>query len=99
MIVLTVNYGNDKTLQEHNIFYFDHAKHSIKPGMIVMWVFSAISLVFLLLDVNLVFFHIFLIRKKLTTFQYITLIQERKENERELVISRFIKMKLFLEIC
>jgi hypothetical protein len=85
MIVVTVNYHKDQHLLDNDILLYENEKSIIRSCMITMWVFSAISFVFLILVGNLVFFHIFLIRKGLSTFDYIALVQERKENERERV--------------
>jgi len=85
MVVVTVNYSNDKTLSQNNIVLYDNEESKITRAMVAAWIFSSVSLVFVVLVANLVFLHIFLISKKLTTFEYIIMVQERKDHQREMV--------------
>jgi len=84
-IIVTVNYANDSLLIDRDIFYFEHKTGSILAGMVILWIFMAFSAAFVVLDANLVLFHIYLTMKGLTTFQYITAVQDRKEFKKELV--------------
>jgi len=83
-IIVTVGYANDRLLTSHNVFLFGDSRKGILAGLVIMWIFMGLSCAFLLLDVNLVLFHIFLRYKGLTTFQYITAVEERKEFKKEL---------------
>lgn len=38
---------------------------------VLVWIFGIITVVFVILDLNLIFFHIWLMRKKITTYEYI----------------------------
>jgi len=83
-IIVTVNYANDHLLISNNVFLYGDNRKGILAGLIIMWIFMGLSCAFLVLDVNLVLFHIFLRYKGLTTFQYITAVEERKEFKKEL---------------
>ena len=96
-ILVTVGYANDHLLTSHNVFLYGTHKGGILAGMIIMWVFMGLSCAFLALDVNLVLFHIFLRYKGLTTFQYITAVEERKEFKKELVTKGAFDFLLFFK--
>jgi len=85
--IVTADYATDPEMSKHTIYLYHHTKEEILSGLIVLWIMMALSLLMFILDANLVFFHIFLIRKGLTTFQYLTLVEERKENKREMEIA------------
>lgn len=38
---------------------------------VLVWIFGIITVVFVILDLNLIFFHIWLMRKKISTYEYI----------------------------
>jgi len=88
-VVLTVDYANDNSLTGNNIFLYDTSSQ-IKGAMICLWVILGLSLIFLVMDLNLVLFHLYLIRKGLTTFQYIVLTEERREYKKEMERARRI---------
>jgi len=83
-MLATVAYANDSTLSGHDIFLYDNESNQILAVMAILWIFMALSAAFLVLDGNLVLFHIFLMYKGLTTFQYITAVEERKEYKKEM---------------
>jgi len=89
-IVLTVDYANNNSLPNNNIFLYD-TEGQIKGAMICLWVILGVSLIFLILDFNLVLFHLYLMKKGLTTFQYIVVTEDRKEQKRELVMKMHSK--------
>jgi len=84
-IILTVDFLKDNDLMDHDIFLYDHNHKEVLVAMVVLWAIMGISLLFLILDSNLVFFHIYLIKQGLTTFQYIVIVEERKDQKREMV--------------
>ena len=83
-VVVTVDYGNDNSLTGNNVFLYDTSSQ-IKGAMICLWVILGLSLIFLVMDLNLVLFHLYLMKKGLTTFQYIVLTEERREYKKEMV--------------
>ncbi len=83
-VVVTVDWANDNSLSDNHVFLYD-TDSQIKGAMICLWVILGLSLIFLVMDLNLVLFHIYLIHKGLTTFQYIVLTEERREYKKEMV--------------
>lgn len=83
-VILTVKYANDHMLVENNTYFYASEQDKILAGMVILWIIMVPASAFLILDINLVLFHIFLKMKGLTTFQYISIVEERKETMKEL---------------
>jgi len=83
---VTVDYARDSQLLENDIFLYGSHRDELVAPLVIMWIFMGLSTTFLVLDTNLVLFHVFLIYKGLTTFQYITAVEERKEYKKELLM-------------
>jgi len=83
--LVTAHFIKDPSFIERDIFLYGHNEGKILVGLVLMWIMMAISLAFVVLDGNLVFFHVYLISKGLTTFQYILIVEERKDYKRQLV--------------
>jgi len=88
--LVTAHYAKDRYFEDQDILLYANNRGHIIGGLAIMWIFMALSLAFVVLDANLVFFHFFLIKKGLTTYQYILLVEERKENKRELELAHRI---------
>jgi len=88
--LLTADYIKNSELINHNISLYSHNHQQITTAMIVLWAIMGISSIFLVLDSNLVFFHIYLIKTGITTFQYIVMVEERKDQRREMQFARKI---------
>jgi hypothetical protein len=83
-ILLTIDYAIDSMLSGNEVYIYGGVIGQIITAMAIMWIFMGLATPFLVLDTNLVLFHIFLTHKGLTTFQYITAVEERKEYKKEL---------------
>jgi len=84
--LVTASYIQDPDLLEREIFLYNDNRDRIIIGMVFLWIMMAVSILFLFLDINLVLFHIFLVKRGLTTFQYVSMVENRKEQKREKVI-------------
>jgi len=88
--LVTAHYAKDRYFEDQDILLYNSNRGHIIGGLAIMWIFMILSLAFVILDANLVFFHFFLIKKGLTTYQYILLVEERKENKRQLELAHRI---------
>ena len=81
MIVATIFFAHDRfESTEHT---YSH-KLSVAIGlMAVVWAFSIPTIILMILDFNLIAFHIYLMGKKMTTFDYIDSARRKKEEEAE----------------
>lgn len=82
-IFITIQYSKG-TIHDNEIWLY-HDDDSIQSAMIGCWVFGILSVIIFFADANLVFLHLYLMKKGITTFQYIILMQERKEYAKDLV--------------
>ena len=83
MIFATISYTEDEFASLENS-YTDDTDRLIVP-LIIVWVFTVPTALLLFLDFNLVAFHLYLIKKKMTTFNYIIYTSEKAEKAEELV--------------
>lgn len=77
-IILTYHYQAETSnfIQIRGSFF--NNKDDIILGLfIVMWCFTLITLILVVLNSNLVFFHFWLIKKHMTTYEYILLRREK----------------------
>ena len=66
-------------------FYSDEGIY--KGVLIIVWVFGIVSAVFVVLDFNLILFHLWLMRKKISTYEYIL---EKREDDSPRLVIRYI---------
>lgn len=64
--------------------------------MIVLWVLTAISSILFILDSNLVFFHIWLMNKGISTYEYILRKREKKKEKAKSKVPSNTKLNLFI---
>lgn len=83
MVVATVEYAQDRLVSVEDTY---SNQLSVTTGlMAVVWVFSIPTFILMILDFNLIALHIYLMKKKMTTFDYICHLQEKREQEEEAV--------------
>ena len=77
MIVATINFAQDRFADVENTY---SNSEGVAIGlMTVVWVFSIPTILLMILDFNLIALHIYLMKIKMTTFDYIIYTQEKKE--------------------
>lgn len=90
MIVATVEYGRDR-LDDLKDTYSNRL--GVTTGlMVVVWLFSIPTLLLMILDFNLIALHVYLIHKKMTTFNYIMYNQEKRELEHSIVTLLYLTL-------
>ena len=79
MIVATVNFGQDRFASTEDTY---SNKLSVGIGlMVVVWVCSIPTIALMILDFNLIALHVYLMKIKMTTFDYIIYTQEKREQQ------------------
>lgn len=84
MIVVTVSYVKDRFRSTEDTYTHNSGANTFL--MVVVWIFSVPTILLMILDFNLVALHLLLIKKKMTTFDYIMYVRDKKELEESLVI-------------
>ena len=74
-IILTFEYASSEE-KANNFFgertdFYNNDHKIVESLMILLWVFTGLTIVMAILDSNLVFFHLWLIKNNLTTYEYI----------------------------
>ena len=89
-IIIIIRYGvNPESLIDDALWYKDMSHASLRTLFIINCVFLAWNFVFLVLDVKLLHFHIWLIRTKLTTYEFIKMMRQKDRDKlEETVIKR-----------
>jgi len=96
-IILTYQYTSSETsfILERAKF-FENNEETIEGVMILLWVFTGLTILLAILDTNLVFFHFWLIKNELTTYEYI-LRRREKSGKKIDVIFEFLTLKKILK--
>lgn len=92
-IILTFEYASSE--EKANDFFaertgFYNNDHKIVQSlMILLWVFTGLTIVMAILDSNLVFFHLWLIKNNLTTYEYILRRREKSGKKIDVFIYNY----------
>ena len=74
---------------EHSWGFFEKKERIFQILLGFVWVFGGITTIFVILDFNLILFHLWLIRRGITTYEYIL---ERRDEE----TPRLVRFSFFL---
>jgi len=83
-----------KVFLENSWGFFEEKEKLFKILMGFVWLFGGITAIFVVLDFNLILFHLWLMKKGMTTYEYIL---ERRDEEppREVKFLIFFPLKVF----
>lgn len=86
-LILTYEYNYDKNdFINKRAHFFNNDEQTIFGLMILMWIFTSITLILAILNTNLVFFHFWLIKNKMTTYEYILMRREKSGKKVDVII-------------
>lgn len=83
--------GPEKTLENSKGFIEDEI--NLRPLLIITLIFGAFTFIFVILDFNLILFHLWLIKNKFTTYEYI--LEKRKDTSKKIVLIYLLYITLF----
>jgi len=92
--IVTANYVKNPDLLENDILLYNNDRGQILKGLLFLWIMIVISIIFWILNTNLLLFHIYLLKKGMTTFQYISALETRRVQKREMVMKKVYNNKL-----
>ena len=70
-IILTYQYKSSEDFIWYRADFYENNENTVEALMIVLWVFTGITIILAILDSNLVIFHLWLMKNNLTTYEYI----------------------------
>ena len=86
MTIATINFSRYRFETTENTYTRHHGVNTTL--MCFIWIFSLPTLILMVLDFNLVALHLYLGKKKMTTFEYIMYIRDKKELQESMVSSK-----------
>lgn len=89
-LIIIIRYGvNPTSLMENALWYKEMSVNNLETLFIINCVLFSINFIFLVLDCNLVYYHIWLMRNKLTTYEHIKMQRQKDLDRLEATVKEF----------